>query len=199
MLIEIKINCFRITKECVKMHRLNLIEKLKNYIPSDKEEIIFKKNILDFINANPLCFERSLEIGHITASSWLLNKDHSKALLLHHAKLNRWFQLGGHCDGNPDVLSVSIKEAQEESGILAIEAISSNIFDIDIHLIPENTKEKAHYHYDIRFLLHVTSDEEIIKNNESKELKWISKELEELPEKNPSVIRMFKKWQNLNI
>lgn len=178
------------------MHRIALIEMLKSYFPKDQEELKFKSEIINFINLNSKCFERSLDIGHITASSWLLNKGHTKALLLHHNKLNRWLQLGGHCDGNPDVLAVSIKEAQEESGILGIAPISNNIFDIDIHLIPETAKEKSHYHYDIRFLLNVTSDEEIIKNNESKELRWIGKNLNELPEQNPSVMRMFKKWVN---
>lgn len=176
------------------MNRLNLVKLLKKYNPTANEEIILKEQILSFVDQNINCFERSLEIGHITASCWLLNNDGSKALLLHHAKLNRWFQLGGHCDGNPDVLAVAIKEAQEESGIINIIPVDSNIFDIDIHLIPENSREKAHYHYDIRFLLQVVGNEEIIKNRESKELRWIGKEIKALPTDNPSVVRMFKKW-----
>jgi 8-oxo-dGTP pyrophosphatase MutT (NUDIX family) len=116
---------------------------------------------------------------------------------MHHVKLNKWFQLGGHCDGNPDVLSVAIKEAQEESGIKSIVPIHKKIFDIDIHLIPANSREKEHYHYDIRFLLQVTSDEQIVQNSESKELKWISKNPHELLTDSPSVVRMFNKWINL--
>jgi 8-oxo-dGTP pyrophosphatase MutT (NUDIX family) len=169
---------------------------LQNYLPKDHDEQEFKKRMVEFIEEYPNCFERSLNIGHITASAWLLNKDHSKALLMHHSKLEKWFQLGGHCDGNQDVLAVAIKEAQEESGMVNIAPISNNIFDIDIHLIPENPKEKAHYHYDVRFLLKVTSDEQVIQNNESKELRWISKQLSTLPTHNQSVVRMFKKWIN---
>jgi len=178
------------------MNRFNLITMLQDYQPIDQNELEFKKRIIDFVNNYQDCFERTLTIGHITASAWLLNKDQSKALLMHHTKLGQWFQLGGHCDGNPDVLAVAIKEAQEESGIENIEPISTKIFDIDIHLIPENPKEKAHYHYDIRFLLKVTSNEQIVQNNESKELRWISKDISELPTQNPSIIRMFKKWLN---
>jgi 8-oxo-dGTP pyrophosphatase MutT (NUDIX family) len=170
-----------------------LVEMLQRYCPSD-EEISFKERILLFIAQHDDCFERSLAIGHITASSWLLSKDHRKALLMHHAKLNEWFQLGGHCDGNPDVLSVAIKEAQEESGIQNIIPINHDIFDIDIHLIPENKREKQHYHYDVRFLLQVASDELVIQNNESNALRWIGKNYNELPTKNISVVRMFNKW-----
>lgn len=176
------------------MKRSMLLSLLDCYFPSYEEEKVFKREIIDFVNAHEDCFERSLSIGHVTASCWLINKDGSKALLMHHSKLDRWFQLGGHCDGNPDVLSVALKEAQEESGIMGIEPVTSEIFDIDIHLIPDNPKEKAHYHYDIRFLLQVVSDEEIVQNRESKELRWIGKNRQELPTDNPSVIRMFEKW-----
>jgi len=178
------------------MKRLALTRLINNYSPTSSEEILFKKKMLQFIEANPNCFERSLESGHITASAFLLNKDHSKALLMHHAKLDKWFQLGGHCDGDPNVLAVAIKEAQEESGILGISPIHETIFDIDIHLIPANKKEKEHYHYDIRFLLQVTSDEKIIQNEESKELRWIEKNRDTIPTKDISVVRMFQKWMN---
>lgn len=177
------------------MHRKNLLQLLEKYEPS-VDEIKFKSEIINFINKYPNCFERSLDVGHITASALLINKEGSKALLMHHSKLNKWFQLGGHCDGNPETLEVAIKESQEESGILSIEPVFTEIFDIDIHLIPDTPKEKAHFHYDIRFLLQVKSDEQVIQNKESKELRWISKD-ELLPTDNASVIRMFNKWKKL--
>jgi len=161
------------------------------------EEITAKQTILTFVDTYEDCFERSLEVGHITGSCWLLNKNRSKSLLLHHAKLDKWLQLGGHCDGDPDVLAVAIKEAQEESGILGIVPVHPNIFDIDVHLIPVHSREKEHYHYDIRFLLQVVSDEQVVQNRESKELRWVGKDRYALPTKERSVIRMFEKWLNL--
>jgi 8-oxo-dGTP pyrophosphatase MutT (NUDIX family) len=153
-----------------------------------------KQRMLAFIAEHPNCFERSLAIGHITASAWLVNRENTHALMMHHAKLGIWVQLGGHCDGNPNPLEVAIKEAQEESGICDIVALSPDIFDIDIHLIPANSKEQAHYHYDIRFLLQVQSNEPYIQNSESKELRWVSKNRAELPTDHRSITRMFDKW-----
>ena len=175
------------------MHRNTLLKKMENYEAFEQEKE-FKSRIISFVKKHKDCFERSLEIGHITASCWLLNNDHTKALLMHHTKLDMWVQPGGHCDGDSDVVAVALKEAREESGIQGIEPVSTDIFDIDIHLIPENSKEKAHYHYDIRFLLQVTSNEEIIQNKESKELRWISKNPTKLPTQEISVTRMFNKW-----
>ncbi len=176
------------------MCRNNFKEMLGEYAPEAGEEGVAKEEILSFVERYPDCFERSLEVGHITASAWLLSRDLSKVLLMHHAKLDMWVQLGGHCDGDPDVLGVAIREAQEESGIQGIRPINKKIFDLDIHLIPENSREKAHFHYDIRFLLLVMGDEEPIQNWESKSLCWFGKDILELPTKSPSILRMFHKW-----
>src|SRR5687768_7207233 len=128
----------------------DLNQLLSHYQPFDEQEYAYKEKIITFLNEYDDAFERFLEVGHITASAWLINKENTHALLMHHRKLNMWVQLGGHCDGNADALAVAIKEAQEESGIMDIKPVMSEIFDIDVHVIPENKKEKAHYHYDIR-------------------------------------------------
>ena len=107
-------------------------------------------------------------------------------------------QPGGHCDGESDVLSVAIKECQEESGINGITSVTPEIFDIDIHTIPARPGEPEHDHYDIRFLLKVTSNENVIQNKESKELRWISKDPSELPTQKHSVVKIFKKWANIS-
>ncbi len=167
-------------------HRRSVLDLLNVYIPTS-EEVLTKKQLIAFIKKHENCFERSLEEGHITASAWLLNQNGEKALLMHHAKLERWVQLGGHADGDSDVLGVAIKEAQEESGVMAIKPVSHAIFDIDIH------KVNDHLHYDIRFLLQMTSDEALKQNHESKEFLWVSKK-DTLPTKQRSVIRMFEKW-----
>lgn len=179
------------------MHRNQLIELLNRYIPSDDEEKVSKEHILSFVKEHPDCFERTLEIGHITASCWLVNHDNTKALLTHHKKLNKWLQLGGHCDGDSDVVRVALKEAQEESGLNAVKPISGEIFDISIHLIPQYKDVPEHYHYDIRFLLQATENKDVLVSEESLALMWINKDGTNLPPNSDSVSRMFTKWQQL--
>lgn len=176
-----------------------LQRKLEEHFPSSLYEQQIKKRMIAFIDQYPNCFERSLEIGHFTASAWLLNKTGTHALLMHHAKLDMWVQLEGHCDGNQDVLEVALQEAREESGISGIEPISAEIFDIDIHQVPEYKGIPAHEHYDVRFLLQVVSDEQIVQNNESKELRWIPPHKDQLPTREQSVVRMFDKWAEQKI
>lgn len=175
-------------------HRDRLIQLLNAYAPDDELEKDFKERMLRFAHDYADCFERSCRPGHFTASAWLLSADGERALLMHHAKLDRWFQLGGHADGDPDLLAVAIKEAQEESGIETVEPISTQIFDIDIHAIPANAKDPTHFHYDLRFLLRAKGDDTVALNSESKELRWISKDPTELPTQARSVVRLFEKW-----
>jgi 8-oxo-dGTP pyrophosphatase MutT (NUDIX family) len=177
------------------MHRNQLRDLLQKYQPIPEEQI-YKDRMLVFLDEHENAFERSLQVGHFTASAWIISVDGSQALLMHHAKLDLWVQLGGHADGDSDLLAVAVKEAQEESGILGIEPMSCEIFDIDIHAIPANSKEQAHEHFDVRFIMRVTSDEKIVQNRESKELRWISKDITELPTDQRSVVRLFEKWQN---
>jgi len=176
------------------MHRHLLLQLLERYKPSDIQEQEHRLQMISFVQSNPRCFERELETGHITASSWLMNNDGKYALLMHHAKLDIWIQLGGHCDSESNPLTVAIKEAQEESGIQAIVPVSDQIFDIDIHSIPAYKNIPAHDHYDVRFLLRVASNEDYTINHESLQMKWFSQDVDALPTDHPSIVRMFNKW-----
>lgn len=180
------------------MKRKHLLSLLHQYNPIDKQEHRHKQHITEFVQQNSDCFERTLTTGHITASCWLLNYKQTHALLLHHKKFNAWIQLGGHCDGNPDVLDVALKEAHEESGIEAINPITETIFDVTIHQVPAFGTEPAHYHYDICFLLQVTDPHAQPRNNhESHGLAWFLPEEIAGINQEKSIARMVYKWQNL--
>jgi 8-oxo-dGTP pyrophosphatase MutT (NUDIX family) len=152
-------------------HRKNLIHLLNNYNPDNKSEQQAKNIIESFVEKNTNCFERENLNGHITASCWLVCPNKARVLLTHHKKLDLWLQLGGHCDGDSEVLNVALNEAREESGISNIMPLSNKIFDIDVHPIPTYKKTPQHIHYDIRFLIQATSTNYTV-SNESNDLKW---------------------------
>ena len=119
-------------------------------------------------------------------------------LLTHHKVLNRWLHLGGHADGESNILNVALREAKEESGINGIKPLNNQIFDVDVHPIPEYKKrsEPAHFHYDIRYIL-IAPITEFSISDESDELKWFSiKEMKNY-QWNESVGRMIRKWEKL--
>ena len=178
------------------MHGNKLLTLLKNYQSTDPQEVIFTEQITKFVQENPDCFERSLLIGHVTGSAWIVDKSRQFTLLTHHRKLDKWFQTGGHCDGDSDVLNVALKEAQEETGLSDIQILSPNIFDIDIHEIPERKGIPAHLHYDVRFLFEADINEKFTVSSESTDLAWIA--LSKVSELNDSesIMRMVRKSNN---
>jgi 8-oxo-dGTP pyrophosphatase MutT (NUDIX family) len=175
------------------MKRNSLLSLLGSYEPENGNENEMYREMLDFVRNNPECFERTLLTGHVTASGWVLSEDKSSVLMLHHRKLDRWFQPGGHCDGDPDVEAVARKEISEETGIQHLTLLKNGIFDIDIHLIPERSNLPAHYHYDVRFLFRAEPGQSIILNDESMDVRWVPvSEIEKL-NNSESIMRMVRK------
>lgn len=186
------------------MHRNNLLNLLQKYKANERLHIDSENDIdladktIEFVLRNKDCFHRTLKEGHITASAVLLNRSKDKILLTLHKKFNEWLQLGGHADGDGDVLMVAIKEAKEESGILEIEPAYPEILDVDIHWV--DTKfEEPHYHYDIRFLLKTVNSDQFIVSDESLDLRWFDKEDFKNSMINASVKKLFAKLKKLEI
>lgn len=178
------------------MHRNDLLSRLRNYRERWPEETPMTDRLISFVESYADCFERSLQIGHITGSAWVVNQAGTHVLLTHHKKLNMWLQLGGHADGNSDILDAALREAVEESGIQTLEPGGSNIFDIDIHLIPERKNEPAHHHHDIRFVFLCLENETYIVSNESYDLAWVEIQSLEKFTNEESMLRMKEKWLN---
>jgi FimV-like protein len=101
-----------------------LIELLRRYSPPTEDRASDVRRIVSFVEREPACAERSHQFGHLTGSAWIVNTTRTKALLLHHRKLNRWMQPGGHADGDLDLLAVALREAREESGLSGIEPVT---------------------------------------------------------------------------
>lgn len=177
------------------MHRQKILDLIDRYASRYTEESDHAKEIAEFVRGYENCFSRELTVGHVTGSAWILNKDASSALLTHHRKLDIWVQLGGHADGDSDVLGVAQREAHEESGIADLEVLSPEIFDIDIHEIPARKTEAAHLHYDCRFLLQAKHDDYVV-SDESHDLKWIPFERMTDYTTEESVLRMVEKTQH---
>jgi len=182
-----------------RMSRERIIQDLKNYQLKYPNEASVVDRFVEFVNKHEDCCERSLLEGHVTASAWLVNRSGNHVLLTHHRKLNKWFQLGGHTDGNTNVLEAAKREAEEESGLNHLSVIMPAIFDIDIHLIPDRESEPEHYHYDIRYALQALGSTDYSVSAESLDLKWvpIGQIREYTTEK--SMLRMAQKWKDLQI
>lgn len=158
----------------------------------DGQERAMQQTYLAFLQQQPQALHRSLLMGHVTASAWVLDIGAEAALMIHHRKLDRWLQPGGHADGEADTLSVATREVWEETGLETLPLIGG-IFDLDIHLIPQRGAEPAHLHYDVRHLLQPAPGARLRLNHEVKAAQWVKlAEVTRLTQE-PSVLRMVEK------
>jgi 8-oxo-dGTP pyrophosphatase MutT (NUDIX family) len=129
--------------------------------------------VSEFIQNSPTAFDRNTQWGHVTASAFVLSEALDHVLLTHHAKLDCWLPLGGHCDGIRDPRFVALKESYEESGLFHLRQLNNTVFDIDIHTIPAGGGMPDHKHLDIRYLFQADMAAKLRPTIESKALAWV--------------------------
>ena len=93
-----------------------------------------------------------------------------------HAKLGRWFQPGGHADGDGDLPGVAWREATEETGIAGLRVVVPAV-DLDIHEV--GPPHGPHLHLDVRYLVVAPPGAVPVGNHESLDLRWAT--YDELP------------------
>lgn len=153
-------------------HRAHLLRTLAAHRPADAEEAADLVRMRAFVAANPDCFGRGNARGHITASAFVTDPA-GRVLMTHHAKLDRWLQVGGHSEPDEhDPLLTALREAREESGLADLRAASPRPLDVDIHVIPGRGAVAAHDHLDVRYHLSTRDPGAIIVSAESHALRW---------------------------
>ncbi len=172
------------------------IEDLGRYAVLHPEEGEIARNIATFVREQANPFSRGCVEGHITGSAFVTDPAMERILLVHHAKLRKWLQPGGHCETGETALDASRRETFEETGIVVGQPHSLLPFDIDIHTIPARAAVLVHLHLDIRYLFLVKESEPRL-NDESTELAYL--DLDEALHRNPepSIVRAVDKIRSL--
>lgn len=193
-----------------RMHREPLLKLLDAYEARHPNERPMVARIRKLVTQRVECFQRDCLPGHITGSAWILSSDRSQHLLVHHRKLDRWLQPGGHADGETDVAEVALREAIEETGLQSLRFVGNDSMlvqrgcgvlplDVDVHQIPERRTaagdliDPAHEHHDVRFLFVAAPCEAIRISNESHDVRWFAAEEIALLPTDESVLRMLRK------
>jgi 8-oxo-dGTP pyrophosphatase MutT (NUDIX family) len=187
------------------VHRKPLLELLDRYAARHPEERACAERIRALVRARADCFERSCPPGHVTGSAFVVSADLRRVLLVHHRKLDRWLQPGGHADGESDVARVALREAEEETGLTGLRFLGPDgapgepvPFDLDVHEIPARPGEPAHEHHDVRFLLAAAPGAEDARASaESHAVRWFPLAALDGPGVDASVLRMARKLRAL--
>ena len=157
---------------------MNLRQEIENYIPFDEQEKNDKEQFLIFINTFDNVLTRDNIFGHFSASAFLVNKKRNKMIVVYHIINDGWIYPGGHADGDDNLLSVAVREVEEETGLKA-KILDENIYAIQSAPVKGHIKSgkyvSSHIHFDVLYLMEADDRSPLkYKENESKGVKWIS-------------------------
>lgn len=172
----------------------HLRKLLASFEPIGEVERGFRSRMLELLAQGERAFNReNYRPGHFTASAFVIDETGERVLLVHHKKLGRWLQPGGHVEPTDhDVVAAARREVTEETGASALTALDAGLFDLDIHEIPSWGDKPAHLHFDVRCLFRADRAE-LAPNDEVVDVRWV--ELAELARKtdDESVLRVARK------
>ena len=154
--------------------RAGLARALLAYRPPFGPQAEAVDTILAFVLGEPACFQRSHRSGHVTGSAWIVDRAGESALLIAHRKLGMRLQPGGHADGEADVHAVALREAREETGLVELEPAGDDVYDVDVHRIPERPGEPEHLHYDVRYVFFADPGAPLAPSDETHGAAWIT-------------------------
>lgn len=157
---------------------MDFIKNIEKYVPECMQEESDKALILSYCRNNTDILDRENVTVHVTCSGFIVNEKIDKILFVHHNIRNTWTWSGGHADGDDDLLAVAIKEAQEETGLVAVKPLSAEIASVGIFPVYGHMKNGeyvcAHLHLSIAYLLIADDNEElVISPNENSAVKWV--------------------------
>ncbi|MBF1123016.1 MAG: NUDIX hydrolase [Solobacterium sp.] len=159
------------------MNRQDLINQLQSYQSFNEQEEADRQVMLELLQTSDNIFYRTNLLAHFTASAWVVNKAHTHVLMAFHNIYQTYAWLGGHADGEEDLLSVALREVKEESGIQTVKPITEGIYSLET--IEVNGHEKkgkyvpSHLHLNVTYLLEADDTESLhIKQDENSAVSW---------------------------
>ena len=155
----------------------NIYQFVQNYIPYNEQEEKDKALILQQLSADNI-LTRKNHLAHLTVSAWIVSPDYQKVLMAYHNIYQSYAWLGGHLDGNADIVSVIKKEIQEESGLSEFQLIENRLFSLEVLTVDGHVKNgeyvSSHLHLNLTFLCIANPDLPIhIRPSENSQITWL--------------------------
>ncbi len=155
-----------------------LLQQVLAYTPWNEQEEADKKILLSFLNSGEDILTRNNEVAHLTASAWVVSPDRSSVLMAYHNLYDSWAWLGGHADGDGDLMAVAMREVTEESGLSALRPLQDGIFSLETLCVNGHEKRgkyvSSHLHLNVTYLFEGDCAASLaIKPDENSAVAWI--------------------------
>ena len=157
-----------------------MIQKIREYKPFNEQEERDRDVLLRLLSGAEV-YSRENLTAHMTASAWVVNEARDKVLMAYHNIYHSWSWLGGHADGERDLLAVALREVGEESGVIHVRPLSEEIFSLEILTVDGHEKRgkyvPSHLHLNLTYLLEAREGDALsMKADENSGVAWFGLE-----------------------
>ena len=91
---------------------MTLLEELEGYLPWNEQEARDREELLRRLRSGEDLYTRANAAGHLTASAWVVSPDRRQVLMAYHNLYDSWSWLGGHADGDRDLLAAAMRSGK---------------------------------------------------------------------------------------
>lgn len=156
---------------------MELISAIEAYRPWNQQEQQDQTELLRRLKSGESLLDRENRSAHFTASAWVVSPQRDQVLMAYHNLYDSWAWLGGHADGEADLLSVAIREVREESGLVDVRPVLEDIFSLEILCVSGHEKRgeyvPSHLHLNVTYLLEADPKAPVrCKADENKGVAW---------------------------
>ena len=160
---------------------MNLRETIEAYQPYNEQEERDRQQMLYLLDHEKDLLLRKNTSAHFSASAWVVSHDREHVLLCWHNIYRSWSWLGGHADGEEDLLSVAVREVREESGLVHVVPVVPNVFSLETLTVDGHIKNGAyvssHLHLNLTYLLEADMKDPVHgKPDENSGVRWFTTE-----------------------
>ena len=136
---------------------MGLTDAIRRFQPWNQQEERDREELLRRLESGEELYTRDNASAHLTASAWVVSPDRRQVLMAWHNLYGSWAWLGGHADGDRDLLATAMREVREESGLTAVRPVSPEIYSLEILTVDGHEKRgiyvSSHLHLNVTYLL----------------------------------------------